>query len=81
MGLILLMEEMLYHLLSMKLYEKFRNSPYQLVIAGYLNHQQYFSSQPSLSPKIRGSVSGFCVCEHVDHSPWFTNANNWATGV
>jgi len=61
MGLILLMEEILHHLLSTKLYGKWRNSPYQLVIAGYLNHQQYFSIRPSFSPKIRGLVSGFCV--------------------
>ena len=62
MGLILLMEEMLYHLLSTKLYEKWRNSPYQLVIAGYLPSTVFLKlSQPSLSPKIRGSVSGFCA--------------------
>ena len=44
MGLILLMEEMLYHLLSTKLYEKWRNSPYQLVIAGYLPSTVFLKS-------------------------------------
>ena len=39
--MILLMEEILHHLFYMETLWKMGDSPYQLVIAGFLNHQQY----------------------------------------